>query len=248
MQNPPSLPPKPVAKVVRPELTRLPEYTIWRRLLRAALWAAAQALVKLRTRLTVRGLENFPKHGPGLIVFNHLGDADIVVILSQLRTLSVDPFGASDVHEDYGWVGALGDLYGTIWVHRGLPDRRALTCALESLKRGRFVIIAPEGRQSLNQGLEEGLEGAAFLAFKAEAPIIPIALTGTEIDRFNEDYKHWRRTTVTMTVGKPFRLEKTGERHADLKTGTDRIMCELADLLPTEYRGIYRELSDFQSR
>jgi 1-acyl-sn-glycerol-3-phosphate acyltransferase len=244
MQNPPSLPPKPVAKIVRPELTRLPEYTLWRRLLRAVLWLAAQVLVKVRTRLTVRGLENFPKHGPGLIVFNHLGDADIVVILSQLRTLSVDPFGASDVHEEYGWIGNLGDLYGTIWVHRGYPDRRALTCALESLQRGRFVIIAPEGRESLANGLEEGLNGAAFLASKADVPIIPIALTGTEIDRMNNDYKHWRRTTVTMSLGQPFRLEKTGERHANLKTATDRIMRELASLLPPEYRGIYRELYD----
>ncbi len=241
MQNPPSLPPKPVAKVWHPELTRLPEYTLWRRLFRAVLWVAAQVLVKARTRLTVRGLENFPKRGPGLIVFNHLGDADIVVILSQLRTLSVDPLGASDIRDDYRWVGALGDRYGTIWLHRGQPDRRALACALESLRRGRFVVIAPEGRQSLNRGLESGLEGAAFLAFKSEAQVIPIALTGTETGRFNDDTKHRRRTPVSMNVGKPFRLEKTGERRADLKTGTDQIMRALARLLPPEYQGAYRD-------
>ena len=44
-----------------------------------------------------------------------------------------------------------------------------------------------------------------------------------------------------MTVGQPFRLAKTGDRHADLKTGTDQIMRSLARLLPPEYQGAYRE-------
>jgi len=44
-----------------------------------------------------------------------------------------------------------------------------------------------------------------------------------------------------MSVGKPFRLEKTGERRADLKAGTDQIMRALARLLPPEYQGAYRE-------
>ena len=218
----------------------MPKYTVWRKLLRAVLWILARGLVKIRTRLTVSGFENFPRRGPGLIVLNHLGDADIVVILSHLPTLSVDLLGASNLYYDYRWLGILGDLYGTIWLHRGRPDRRALTCALESLKRGRFVAIAPEGRESLNGGLEQGLGGAAFLALKAGVPVIPVVVTGTGNAQVADDYRHHRRTLVTMTVGKSFRLERSGTRHADLSAGTERIMYELAHLLPREYRGIYQ--------
>lgn len=241
MQDQPSLPPKPVAEKYQPELTRLPDY-MWRRFLaRRGLRLLARLLVFLRTRLTVRGLENFPKHGPGLIVLNHLGDADIVVILSQLRAWKIDILGASNLHDDFPWIGTMGDMYGVIWLHRGRPDRRALSYALEALELGRFVSIAPEGRESVVGGLEEGLNGAAFLALKANVPIIPIAVTGTESPRIY-NFKQWgKRTPVTMNVGKPFRLEPESDRHGSLRHGTERIMRELAHLLPPEYQGMYRE-------
>ena len=241
MQNQPSLPPKPVAGKFQPELTRLPEYTLGRFVSRRALWLFARLLVFLRTRLTVQGLENVPKRGPGLIVLNHLGDADIVIILSQLSTWKIDPLGASNLHDDIPWIGALGDFYGVIWLHRGRPDRRALSCALEALEKGRFVSIAPEGRESVVGGLEEGLHGAAFLAVKANVPIIPITVTGTENPRMY-NFKQWgQRAPVTMTVGQPFQLEAEADRHESLRHGTERIMRELARLLPPEYQGMYRE-------
>ena len=141
---------------MRPELTRLPEYTFWRKLSRVALWLLAKLVVAVRLKLTVRGLENFPPRGPALIVLNHLGDADIVVILSQLHTQEVDPLAASNLY-DVRTLGFVAERYGVIWLHRGQPDRRALSCALESLQRGRFVVIAPEGRESVAGGLEQGV-------------------------------------------------------------------------------------------
>jgi 1-acyl-sn-glycerol-3-phosphate acyltransferase len=241
MQNPSSLPPKPVAEKFRPELTRVPEYHWRRRLARRALRVLMRFLVATRVRLTVRGLENFPAHGPALIVLNHLGDADIVVILSQLRTFDVDPLGASNLY-DISALRAVAEPYGVIWLHRGQPDRRALNCAIESLRRGRFVTIAPEGRESVIGGLEQGLDGAAFLALRADVPIVPIALTGTETPRLYRGPFCWPRVPVTMTVGQPFRLVRSGDRHADVKNGTDQIMRQLARLLPPEYRGVYGDL------
>lgn len=240
MQNLPSLPPKPVSEVWRPELTRVPEYTFRRKLARRALWLLERLLVATRLKLTVRGLENFPAQGPALIVLNHLGDADIVVILSKLRRWDIDPLGASNLY-DITALRIVAEAYGVIWIHRGRPDRRALSCALESLQRGRFVTIAPEGRESVIGGLEQGLDGAAFLALRADVPIVPIALTGTENRRIYDFRKWGRRPAVTMTVGRLFRLTRSADRHADLKNGTDQIMRQLAGLLPMEYRGAYRE-------
>jgi 1-acyl-sn-glycerol-3-phosphate acyltransferase len=239
MQSPSSITPKPVAEILRPELTRLPEYTWWRKLSRAILIEVARLLVAARFRLTVRGLENFPAHGPALIVLNHLGDADVVVILSQLRKLEVDALAASHLY-DIAVLGPISELYGVIWLHRGHPDRRALNCALESLRRGRFLAIAPEGRESLVGGLEQGLNGAAFLALRANVPLVPIVLTGTENARVYRGLTRWPRMPVSMTVGTPFHLATTGDRHTDLENGTEQIMRTLASLLPPEYQGVYR--------
>ncbi len=240
VQSPSSAPPKPVASVWRPELTHLPEYTWGRKLARRILWRLARRIIQARLQLSVYGLEHFPRRGPGLIVFNHLGDADVVVILSQLPTHDVDPLASSHLYDipALRWVA---QAYGVIWLHRGRPDRRALTCALESLRSGRFVILAPEGRESPLGALEEGLHGAAFLALRAGVPVIPIAVTGTENNRI---YAHlWRgpRLPVTMTIGRPFLLSPSGDRRADLERGTDCIMRQLAQLLPLDYRGLYRD-------
>lgn len=240
MQNPPSLPPKPVAEILRPELTRLPEYNFGRWLARRGLKLLELFLVATRLRMKVSGLENFPAHGPALVVFNHLGDADIVVILSQLRKYDIDPLAASNLYDIFP-LRIVAELYGVIWLHRGRPDRRALNCAIESLRRGRFVTIAPEGRESVAGGLEQGLDGAAFLALRTDVPIVPIGLTGTENPRIYRGLACLPRQPVSMTVGKPFRISRSGDRHSDLKKGTGQIMRSIASLLPPEYQGVYRQ-------
>jgi 1-acyl-sn-glycerol-3-phosphate acyltransferase len=130
--------------------------------------------------------------------------------------------------------------YGTIWVHRGQPDRRAIRAVLKGLSEGRIIALAPEGRQSVTGGLEEGTGGAAYLALKADVPILPVALTGTENERIYRNLKRFRRTNVTITIGKPFRLEKFEGRKKSIETGTQKIMLSLAQMLPIEYRGIYQ--------
>jgi 1-acyl-sn-glycerol-3-phosphate acyltransferase len=82
--------------------------------------------------------------------------------------------------------------------------------------------------------------GAAYLALKADVPILPITFTGTEDQHIFGNLKKFRRPRVTMTVGTPFRLPQTGDRRADIRRGTDLIMRTLAKMLPPEYQGVYR--------
>ena len=238
MQNQPSSPPKPVTEVWRPDLVALPRLTLVRRVFRVF----ARGLTKLVTFLTMRpvvkGLGNFPKRGPALIVINHLGDADAVLMAATIPT-TIDGMGKIELNDDTR-VGPIFRAYGVIWVHRGRPDRRALRAALDGLAQGRMVGLAPEGRQSVSGGLEEGSEGAAFLAMKSGAPIVPIAMTGTENGNIYGHLKRWKRAPVTLTVGKPFVLREQANRQAMLREGTRQIMESLADLLPESYRGNYK--------
>ncbi|MGZ9221340.1 MAG: lysophospholipid acyltransferase family protein [Anaerolineales bacterium] len=241
MQNQPSLPPKPITEVWRPDLVALPRLTFARQAFRVFTRVVARLLAFFTMRARITGLENFPKHGPALIVINHLGDADAVLVMATLP-ITIEGMGKIELN-DHWFVGPAFRAYGIIWVHRGRPDRKALRAALDGLAEGRMVALAPEGRQSLTGGLEDGNEGAAFLALKSDAPIVPIALTGTENQHIYGHLKRWKRTPVTLSIGKPFVLFPKGkqvDRQEMLRDGTRQIMEALAGLLPEEYRGKYK--------
>jgi 1-acyl-sn-glycerol-3-phosphate acyltransferase len=235
MPDQPFPPPKPITEVWKPELVFLQRLTFARRAVRAILISLVRLLVFFRLRVTVHGLENFPKKGPALIVINHIGDADAALVGAALP-VSTEAMAKIELN-DHWLVGPLFRAYGIIWVHRGRPDRKALRAALDALAQGRMVTLAPEGRQSLTGGLEEGTEGAAFLALKSGAPIVPVALTGTENDHLEEYRKRWRRAPVSLSVGKPFFIREHVDRQVMLREGTRQIMESIADLLPDTYRG-----------
>lgn len=244
MLNQPSSPPKPITDRWRPDLVALPKLTFGRRIFRMFARVVTRLLTLTLLRARVSGLDNFPRHGPAIIAFNHLGDTDAVLMMATLPFKSpVEGIGKIELNEHW-LVGPVFRAYGIIWVHRGQPDRRALRAALDGLAEGRMVCLAPEGRQSVIGGLEEGNAGAAFLALKSGAPIVPVALTGTQNSHVYGHLKQWRRAPVTLTVGKPFSLPIEADRQKTLQAGTRLIMETLAALLPESYRGNYKSVPD----
>jgi 1-acyl-sn-glycerol-3-phosphate acyltransferase len=230
--------PKPISRDTRVDITHLPELNFWRRCARRVLHSAARLLVWLFTKVEIQGIENFPQHGPAIIVSNHLGDADMVLGIA-FSPQPPDVLAKAELY-DLPVLGKLMDLYGVIWVHRGQPDRRALRAGLRGLAEGRLISLAPEGRESLTGALEEGTNGAAYLALKADAPILPVTFTNTENQILYLNIKHLRRTQIKIKVGNLFRLERLENRRLAIHRGTEKIMETLADQLPLEYRGVYQ--------
>jgi 1-acyl-sn-glycerol-3-phosphate acyltransferase len=239
------IPPKPRSQDYRPEITRLPELNFWRKLARELLHWLARLLLKIFTRASVRGLEHFPRQGPLLITANHLGDLDALACLAFFPR-RVDYLSKAELY-DYPVLGLIQRIYGTIWVHRGQPDRRALRAALDGLAEGRYISLAPEGRESVSGSLEPGTGGAAFLALKAQVPVLPVTFTGTQNKRIYDSLKHLRRSEISMTIGTPYRLEPDPDHKQAIEKATDLIMLHLAAQLPPEYRGVYRERFDDQT-
>jgi 1-acyl-sn-glycerol-3-phosphate acyltransferase len=233
-----NFPPKPVSEVWRPELVRLPEMTCARRLFRSFAHRLINLVAKICLKGTTEGMENFPTHGPVLVVINHLGDSDVIALISTLPS-PPDALGKIELYE-LPILGKLIDWYGVIWLHRGQADTRALRAALDGFAEGRIIVIAPEGRYSITGALEKGSGGAAFLAYKAGAAILPIAITGTENENVYGHLKKFRRAPVHVRVGKMFKLaDQNGSRQEVVALGTSQIMQALADLLPEKYRGAY---------
>ena len=233
---PTSLPPKPVTQIWRPELTRLPELTPARLFFRRAARLVARLILKLITRTTISGLEHLPD-GPALIAVNHLGDADAVAMLAAMP---VGPEVLAKIEMlDFPVVGKLMDWYGMIWLHRGQPDRRALRASFQGFAEGRSLVVAPEGRYTLTKGMEPGSNGAAYIAAQAGAPVIPIALMGTENENVYGSLRRLRPPRIAVTVGEPVQLLPAGDGHHALDENTERIMRAIACMLPPEYRGFY---------
>lgn len=233
--------PKPVSEMWRPELVRLPEMTRARRAFRVFGHGLTKLVAAICMNVSTEGMENFPRKAgpePLLVVINHLGDSDVPALISSLP-FPPDALAKIELY-DLPILGKLMDWYGVIWLHRGRPDKRALRAALDGLAEGRVIVIAPEGRYSLTGALEEGSNGAAFLAYKSGAAILPIAITGTENENVYGNIKRFRRARVHIRVGKMFGLtEQASARQEAVTQGTKQIMAELASLLPEKYRGKY---------
>src|SRR5215510_15475392 len=134
MPDQPSPPPKPVTEVWRPELVTLPRLTFGRRVMRSLLIVMMRVVAFFTMQITTHGFDNFPRKGPAVIVFNHLGDAD-AVLMAAVFPSSPEAMGKIELN-DHWLVGPIFRAYGIIWVHRGRPDRKALRAALDALSQG----------------------------------------------------------------------------------------------------------------
>jgi 1-acyl-sn-glycerol-3-phosphate acyltransferase len=204
---------------------------------RRVLLGALRAFFRLSARCEVSGRANIPASGP--LLLNHLAHLDGPLVLAVMP-FEVEAIGLSDLYR-VPITGQLLQLYGLIPVHRDQYDREVLRRALQVLAEGRILALAPEARQSPTRSLERGRNGAAYLALRSGAPLLPIGITGTETM-----YSAWRqmqRPRLTVNIGAPFRLQGPlahgAERRAQLDRGREQIMCRIAALLPPQYRGVY---------
>jgi 1-acyl-sn-glycerol-3-phosphate acyltransferase len=133
--------------------------------------------------------------------------------------------------------------FGSFPVHRGQLDRQAIRDSEEVLARGQALVMFPEGMRSHVGQLRPGFPGAALIAARSGVPILPVGITGTE----NVWGKWWwlRRPRITVNIGAPFHLPPTDGKvtRAELAESTKLIMVRIAELLPSEYRGDYQEVT-----
>lgn len=194
-------------------------------------------LLRLFTYVEAHGVENIPLEGGCIVAPNHLGALDVPLL--GIHILRNDAsFLAAKKHRRFP-TSLLIDALGGIWIDRYNADLRALRQARDFLRAGNILGVAPEGTRSPNHALIAGKPGAAYLASLANAPIVPVGITGTE-NAF-EQLRRLRRPHLTIRFGKPFTLPPLDpdNREAALRRNTDEIMCRIAALLPPAYRGVY---------
>lgn len=200
--------------------------------------AMAGWVVALLGGARIEGLEHLPRHGPFVLVANHcsLADPPMLGWATGHRIGRVVHFMAKDEMQRwpvFGWFAARG---GVFFVRRGEGDRAAQRFALHLLAQGKPIAIFPEGTRARDGRMREGRPGAALLAIRSGAPIVPVGIAGTH-RIFPGRSKLPHRSRVAFRIGPPFTLGHQASGRIDrgaLVAGTRRITDEIAALLPPE--------------
>jgi len=195
---------------------------------------------KFLSRSKFNGRENIPAKGPVIVVANHLHWLDPPLLGIVVKRKLV--FMAKEELFKSWFMRYVMRSYGAFPVRRGGVDRKALRDAEHVLEQGLALAIFPEGRRSENAQLVVAYSGAALLAVRSGAPVLPVAIAGTEILEWSTLRRFPRYIPyVEVNIGKPFFLSNvdgklTGE---ELNALTNSIMVRLAELLPLKYKGNY---------
>lgn len=207
------------------------------RLIRVAMHITRTILL---TRLTVVGRENIPADGPYIVTLNHTSVADTPLLLLGFPLVAWR-FFAGEKWRSHPIYGPIMAWLGAIYINREEVDRQGLRDALAAIEQGVVFGLAPEGSRSKNGQMREAKVGAAYLASRANVPILPVSFENNDVLFAN--FKQLRHTNVTLTVGHPYTLPEIGRRAkgADLAAYTHLIMVKIAALLPPRYHGIYAD-------
>jgi 1-acyl-sn-glycerol-3-phosphate acyltransferase len=206
----------------------------------------AGPFLKAFYRPWIRGKDNIPSEGPAILASNHLAVFDSV-FLPLMIDREVVFMGKSDYFTGTGFKGKLTARFmrgvGTIPVDRssGTAAEAALRTGLARLEEGELFGIYPEGTRSPDGRLYRGKVGVARLALESGAPVVPVAMIGTNIAQ-PIGQKIPSRHRVGMVIGEPLdfsRYRGLARDRFTLRAVTDEIMYNLMTLSGQEYVDLY---------
>jgi len=193
-------------------------------------------------RIRVEGIENVPKRGAAILAGNHLSFCDSIFLPLVLRR-RVTFVAKAEYFEDpkTAWFfRAVGQI--PIKREGGSASRRALETAAEVLKDGNLFGIYPEGTRSPDGRLYKGHSGVARLAFETGAPVVAVAMVGTDtVQPIGQVFPRLFRT-ITVRFSEPMRFEAPAGSRPEplrLRQATDEIMFQLQQLSGQEYVNRY---------
>ena len=203
-------------------------------------------LLRAAFRPRVRGLENVPAVGPAILASNHLAVIDSFV-LPEVLSRKIRFIGKAEYFNGRGLKGRLQAGFfrgvGTIPVDRGggRAGEAALRTGLSVLRSGGLFGIYPEGTRSPDGRLYRGKTGVARLALESGAPVVPVAMIGTDIAQPIGSSLP-RPIRVGIVFGRALDFSRyrgmAGDRSV-LRAVTDEIMRSLMDISGQEYVDMY---------
>ena len=210
------------------------------------LYPVAKAIItpvfRASWKFDVQGLDNVPATGGAILCPNHTSVLDSFFVPALLPR-RVTYVGKAEYMDDWK-TRKLFPALGMIPIDRegGDAGERALATAQRVLERGELFGIYPEGTRSRDGRLYRGHTGPARLALRANAPIIPIGITGAR-EVMPPDARFPKlRQKVTVRFGRPISVARYVDRpndHLLLRQLIDEVMYEIRELSGQEYVNDY---------
>jgi len=195
----------------------------------------AKALSKLYFDMHVTGVEHIPAEGGFVLAANHFSHLDPPLLGAYssrvLRFLAVDDlFGKSRMFDQtMSWFEAIP-------LDRDGYPVGALRTAIEHITTGNGLGLFPEGRRVERWGVDDPKRGAAWLAWMAGAPLVPVAIYGTQ-STLSPVERAFRRSAVRIWYEEPLwwydyadRMDPLGSMTADWFDIVDRRLSDWMDL------------------
>ncbi len=188
----------------------------------------AWMLVHFVYRLERRGLDNIPEDGPALLICNHVGFADAIVISAACRRpirfiMEAGIFRIPVLKTIFRGMKAI-----PVAPAKEDPEvyERAFQTVAAELRDGNLVCIFPEGRLTADGEIGEFRPGVLRILKETPVPVIPMALQGLWDSMFSRKYpKVWQRwprrfwPKIGLIVGEPI-----DPANADLESLRQRVV------------------------
>jgi 1-acyl-sn-glycerol-3-phosphate acyltransferase len=197
----------------------------------ARIWARGAVRISL-SRLKLEGVENLRKYPVAVYAPNHTSYMDIPVVFAAL------PFQFRILARKQLWqwpfIGWYLERSGQMRIDTENPHATltSLGGAVKALRAGMPLVVFPEGGRTSDGALRPFLSGAAYLAIRAQAPLVPIALKGV-YDLLPIHTHHFYPGELTVQVGAPIEtkgmsVRQNGELTERLREAIEGMMREPA--------------------
>jgi 1-acyl-sn-glycerol-3-phosphate acyltransferase len=198
----------------------------------ARIWARGCVAIS-GSRLTVRGAENLRKHPVAVYASNHTSYMDTPVVFAtmpfQFRILAKKELWPMPF---IGWhLNRSGQIpIDTVNTHATLSS---LGAGVKALRAGMPLFVFPEGGRTSTGELQPFFAGAAYLALRAQVPLVPIALSGV-FDLLPIHTRHFYPCELTLSVGEP--IPTTGLTPRQTEELTQRLRAAIDAMLKAVVR------------
>ena len=197
----------------------------------ARFWGRSALRVAL-SALKVEGAENFSKHPVAVYASNHTSYMDTPAIFAAL------PFQFRILAKKSLWGWPLIGWYlrrsgqMPIDIENPKATLSSLGGAVKALREGMPLFVFPEGGRTPDGKLRPFLSGAAYLAIRAQAPLVPIALSGV-YDLLPIHTRHFYPSKLKLRVGKPIEtkgmtVRQNGELTEQLREAIEEMLGQPA--------------------
>jgi len=181
-------------------------------------------------RMRVEGGEHIPSTGTFILAPTHRSILDTPissgVTRRRMRFMGADKWWSNK------YFGQLLSLLGGFPVTRGSADREALKRCISLLEGGEPLVLFPEGERKSGPIVQPLFEGAAYIAAKAGAPIIPVGIGGSE-RAMPKGAKFIYPRKLYVMVGEPITVPTAGtsrEQREAMRAATAQLQNELQRL------------------